>query len=539
MNEMIERAIARLDNAKELSADEFYFYWLTTFHEGMHAEALAYTRQTLGYPPPSFLPPIEFVDLDHRSCPGEVKIPGGTFTIGATKDFSFVFDNEKWAHEVELEPFCIARAPVTNGEFLEFVEEGGYRGRQFWSDDGWRWLESGGAPQLEKSFAKFFNKTLNEPMEVAAFAERLDHPVYWHPMDNGRCQRRVYDRYELLNEDQPVVHVSWYEAQAFCNWAGRRLPSEAEWEVAASAERERNGNKLNGQRRYYPWGEQAPVGKLANIDWQSSGILEVGARAAGGSAFGCRQMIRNVLELIALHARRSYASIQRFHQAHPNLPLIVVLTGTDVYRDIHVDADAQRSLEVATRLVALQQMALRELPKRYRGKTQVIYQSAEPNRGKRKISNGKFRVCVVGHLRDEKDPLRTALAVRHLPADSRIEVIHVGQALEELLSAKAQGESARNPRYRWIGQRSHKKTRELLAQSDLVCITPKMEGSSNVLSEALASNVPVIASRISGLIGTLGSKFPGFYPVGDTAKLRRLLLKCEQNRPFYQALKRY
>src|SRR5258706_3294396 len=299
MNEVIERAIARLDNAKELTAEEFYFYWLTTFHEGMHADALAYTRQTLGFPPPSFLPPIEFVDLDHRSCPGEVKIPGGTFTIGATKDFSFVFDNEKWAHEVELEPFCIARAPVTNGEFLEFVEEGGYRERQFWSDDGWRWLESGGAPQLEKSFAKFFNKTLNEPMEVAAFAERLDHPVYWHPMDNGRCQRRVYDRFELLNEDQPGVPVGWYEAQAFCNWAGRRLPSEAEWEVAASAERDRNGNMLNGQRRYYPWGEQAPVGKLANIDWQSGGIVEVGAHAAGDSAFGCQQMIGNVWEWTA------------------------------------------------------------------------------------------------------------------------------------------------------------------------------------------------------------------------------------------------
>jgi putative glycosyltransferase (TIGR04348 family) len=243
--------------------------------------------------------------------------------------------------------------------------------------------------------------------------------------------------------------------------------------------------------------------------------------------------------LIALHARRSYDSIQRFHEAHPNLPLIVVLTGTDVYRDIHVDADAQRSLEVATRLVALQQMALHELPKRYRGKTHVIYQSAEPNQVKRKVANRKFRVCVIGHLREEKDPLRTAFAVRKLPADSRIEVIHVGQALDESLSVKAQAESGQNPRYRWIGQRSHKKTRELLAQSDLVCITSKMEGSSNVLSEALASNVPVIASRISGLIGTLDSKFPGFYPVGGTAKLRRLLLKCERDRPFYQALKRY
>ena len=119
--------------------------------------------------------------------------------------------------------------------------------------------------------------------------------------------------------------------------------------------------------------------------------------------------------LIALHARRSYDSIQRFHDAHPNLPLIVVLTGTDVYRDIHVDTDAQRSLELATRLVALQQMALRELPKRYRAKTRVIYQSAERYRAQRKSSQANFRVCVVGHLREEKDPLRAALAVRQLP----------------------------------------------------------------------------------------------------------------------------
>ncbi|HWH77610.1 MAG TPA: selenoneine biosynthesis selenosugar synthase SenB, partial [Candidatus Binatus sp.] len=242
--------------------------------------------------------------------------------------------------------------------------------------------------------------------------------------------------------------------------------------------------------------------------------------------------------LIALHARRSYDSIQRFQDSHPNLPLIVVLTGTDVYRDIHVDADAQRSLELATRLVALQQMALRELPKRYRAKTRVIYQSAERYRAQRKGPQANFRVCVVGHLREEKDPLRAALAVRQLPADSKINVLHIGQALDNTLSAKARSESAQNPRYRWIGQRSHKKTRELLALSALVCITSKMEGSSNVLSEALASGVPVVASKISGLIGTLGTKYLGFYPVGDTAKLRRLLLRCERDRRFYRALKR-
>ena len=158
MNELLERCIAGIDGKSELSPDEFYFYWLTTFHEGMHAEALAYTRQTLGYQPPPFLKATAFADIDERACPGDVEIPGGRFTIGATQDFPFVFDNEKWAHGVDVKAFRIARTAVTNGEFLAFVEDGGYRKAQYWSAEGWRWLETGGSPALEKSLAKFFNK---------------------------------------------------------------------------------------------------------------------------------------------------------------------------------------------------------------------------------------------------------------------------------------------------------------------------------------------------------------------------------------------
>jgi putative glycosyltransferase (TIGR04348 family) len=242
--------------------------------------------------------------------------------------------------------------------------------------------------------------------------------------------------------------------------------------------------------------------------------------------------------LIALHARRSYDSIRCFHDSHPELPLIVVLTGTDVYRDIHEDAEARQSLELATKLVALQQMALRELPKRLRKKTAVIYQSAKSVRAKTPKRNKVFQVCVVAHLRDEKDPLRAAVAVRKLPADSRIEIVHIGQALDKKLGRDAKAETALNRRYRWIGQLSHRETREQLARSDLVCITSKMEGSSNVLSEALASGVPVLAAKISGLIGTLGQQFPGYYPVGNAVKLRRLLLRAERDEQFYKALKR-
>lgn len=240
--------------------------------------------------------------------------------------------------------------------------------------------------------------------------------------------------------------------------------------------------------------------------------------------------------LIALHARRSADSIRRFHETHPDRPLIVVLTGTDLYRDIRRDPKAKQSLELATRLVVLQSMALRELRSHLRKKTQVIYQSADSSQGKLARSTKVFDVCVIGHLRAEKDPLRAALAVRALPARSRIQVTHIGLALDQNLGARAQAEAALNPRYRWIGQLSHSETRRLLARSHLVCITSKVEGSSNVLSEALAAGVPVIAARIAGLIGTLGSRYAGYFPVGDTGKLTSLLLKAESDEKFYRKL---
>ncbi len=155
MNEVLERCCERIAGKFQLAPEEFYFYWLTTFHEGMHAEALAYTRQTLGYPAP-VIQGERATSIDGGARPGDVEIPGGKYLIGATKDFPFVFDNEKWAHEVMLKPFRIARAPVTNGAFLEFVEAGGYRERRFWSEAGWQWLESGGCAAIGKILREVF-----------------------------------------------------------------------------------------------------------------------------------------------------------------------------------------------------------------------------------------------------------------------------------------------------------------------------------------------------------------------------------------------
>ena len=233
--------------------------------------------------------------------------------------------------------------------------------------------------------------------------------------------------------------------------------------------------------------------------------------------------------LIALHARRSHPSIRRFHDRHPDKPIIVVLTGTDLYRDIHEDEDSRESLQLATRLVVLQRKGLDELDPALHEKTRVIYQSSPARAGRPGDRRRQFTVTAVGHMRPEKDPFRTAMAVRSLPRTSRIQVLHIGAAFGDSFLRRATREAERNPRYRWLGDLPHWKTRQLLANSHLTAITSHMEGSSNVLCEALASGVPVAASRISGLMGTLGDDYPGYYELGDTAGLKRLLLRAEND----------
>lgn len=252
-----------LDSADE---DARYFYELAIRHEDMHVEALTYTRQTLACAPPADLGEVR--RPTPGSLAGDVAVPGGTWRLGSTQVDGFVFDNEKWAHETVLPPFRIARAPVTNADFAAFIEADGYRTREFWSDAGWMWREQ----------------------------RKAERPVYWLPKRDGVWAARRYRQTEPLAPHAPAVFVSWFEADAWCRWAGRRLPSEAEWEGAAVGVPSSDGLRLAHDRRRWPWGDAPPSPRRANLDFVHDGPVDVAAFAEGDSAFGCRQMIGNVWE---------------------------------------------------------------------------------------------------------------------------------------------------------------------------------------------------------------------------------------------------
>jgi len=236
--------------------------------------------------------------------------------------------------------------------------------------------------------------------------------------------------------------------------------------------------------------------------------------------------------LLALHAKRSFESTQRFHREHPKSPIVVALTGTDLYRDLRRSRNAQRSLDIATRIVALQPRALDEL-QGWRNKTRVVFQSVSrrPTQ-KRSPKSPFFEVCVVGHLRPVKDPLRAAMAARLLPRSSRIRVTNLGAAMNEEDEYRAQREMNLNPRYRWLGEVSPFRVREILSKSQLFVISSRMEGGANALGEAIVAGLPVLASRIPGSIGILGDDYPGYFDVGDTTGLAGLMLRCERDPEF-------
>jgi putative glycosyltransferase (TIGR04348 family) len=240
--------------------------------------------------------------------------------------------------------------------------------------------------------------------------------------------------------------------------------------------------------------------------------------------------------LIALHGLKSYPSIRRYRDERPGDPLVVGLTGTDLYRDIHASPEAAESLGLATRLVLLQPLGSYELPAQIRGKERVIYQSVATPTIREPARDGVFEVCVMGHLRPVKDPFRTALAAQLLPDSSRIKILHVGAALSDDMAEQARAMAARNPRYDYLGGLPRDKALGVLSRCRLMSLTSEMEGGANVISEAIVLGVPVIASRIAGSIGLLGDDYPGYFPFGDTKALADLLLRAETNADLYKSL---
>jgi len=253
--------------ARGVDDEARYFYELSIRHEDMHVEAQAYMRQTSSNAPPQGLGSAARPQAG--ALAGDASVPGGTWRLGSTDDDGFIFDNEKWAHPVELAPFRIARAAVTNAEFAAFVDDGGYRRQEFWCEAGWAWRQ----------------------------ARNAEHPVYWLEKRDGVWTARHYREPRPLAPDAPVVFVNWFEASAWCRWAGRRLPGEAEWEAAAIGDAA--GIRLGDHRRRWPWGDAPPSPATANLDFIFDGPIDVACLPESDSAFGCRQMIGNVWEWTA------------------------------------------------------------------------------------------------------------------------------------------------------------------------------------------------------------------------------------------------
>jgi iron(II)-dependent oxidoreductase len=258
LQRVLECVLERLESTA-LTPECSYFYELAIFHEDMHTEALTYTRQTLGLPEPRYARPVE---EGGGPLLGDIEHEGGIWSLGAQPNTGFVFDNETPACTVTVRPFRISRAAVTQAEFAAFVDDHGYAREALWSSAGWQWRDASSA----------------------------DAPVYWR-REGSAWWRRHFDRWVRLEQDRPMIHVNWFEAEAFCRWSRRRLPSEAEWEFAASYSK--------SGKRSYPWGEDAGDEDQAHLDGSSLACRDVGALPKGDSDCGVRQLLGNVWEWTA------------------------------------------------------------------------------------------------------------------------------------------------------------------------------------------------------------------------------------------------
>ena len=245
LQDIRDKVLEILDKNKCSQEDIFHIVY-SIFHEDMHTEAFTNTRQILGLSHPFHKKNISKFDIDNNTKYEDVEIIGGEYLIGSSKSASFVFDNEKWVHPVNIDTFSIASTPVTQKEFLNFVENGGYSDSNYWTDEGWKWRQK----------------------------EKAAHPVYWEKGQNGKWNRRLFNQWIPLEHDHPVIHINWYEANAYCRWAGRRLPTEVEWEIASNCSESTS----------------------SNLDWQNGNTIPVNALLDSENNFGCRQMLGNVWE---------------------------------------------------------------------------------------------------------------------------------------------------------------------------------------------------------------------------------------------------
>lgn len=241
--------------------------------------------------------------------------------------------------------------------------------------------------------------------------------------------------------------------------------------------------------------------------------------------------------MIALHARRSAASVSNWKALRPDSPLVVALTGTDLYRDIASDRTAQASIDSADRLVVLNELGARALPAALRPKASVVLQSCASRKCLAKTPH-HLRALMVGHLREEKSPRTFFEAVRHLKHRHDIVLDHVGVALDEALGAEAAALAAVLPHYRWLGAVSHSQARERIQAAHVLVHPSLLEGGAHVVTEAIRSGTPVLASRIDGNVGLLGECYDGYFPVGDGLALSSLLQRLRDDPAMLAHLKK-